>query len=155
MDNDSPSSGGRATTKSPERTARNRKTSSRPFFPNKKIRVPRVGTSACRSYFESFQQINEFVTYVTGMAIQIEQVAERAHRALIETARDESKKEQLLKDWEERKGRGAVRELKKHRQLFMEVVLVRHIDNYLNYLSSVLMEILCSTPRGASIIREG
>jgi len=46
--------------------------------------------------------------------------------------------------WNSRKG--PVDELKANRQLLIETILVRHIENFINYLSAVLFEIFTTRP---------
>lgn len=78
------------------------------------------------------------------MVAQIERTAEGAHRALLDTARSEEEKIELESKWKLRKG--PTEDLKKHRQFFMEIILVRLVENYLNYLSSLLREVFVARP---------
>lgn len=108
------------------------------------IRIPRSGTDAAIQFFLSFRQINEFLRFVVNMAGHIDSAAKHVHDTLVKVTDDPVEKERLVKKWAER--RSPVDDLKKHRQFLMEVVLVRHIENYLNYLSSLLREIFLTRP---------
>jgi hypothetical protein len=112
--------------------------------PDLGVRVPRTGTTSAIQFFKSFRQILAFLRFILRMAGQIEHVAEQAHNTLLKVENDESKRQLMLKEWQQRKG--PVDELKKHRQFFMEVILVRQVENYLNYLSSLLKETFVARP---------
>jgi hypothetical protein len=107
-------------------------------------RVPNSGTYAAIQFFISYRQINSFLQFLVNMVAQIEEVAKTAHDALLNVADDATEKARLTKDWEERKS--PIDELKKHRQFILEVILVRHVENYLNYLSSLLREVFLARP---------
>ncbi|WP_144079852.1 hypothetical protein [Haliea salexigens] len=108
------------------------------------VRLPATGTVSCNEYLASFRQINRFLYFVIGMAGHIEKVSESAHSALLSVEDDLEKQAQMERDWRER--RSTIDDLRENRQFFMEVVLVRHVENYLNYLSSLLREIFVSRP---------
>ena len=82
-----------------------------------------------------------FLLYLAGST---DQKAEIAHEVLIETEQDPSKKIKMEKKLKERKK--AIDILREKRQLLLEIILVRHIENYLNYLSSLLFEIFTQRP---------
>lgn len=108
------------------------------------VRVPSSGTTAAIDYFGSFRQINSFLQFLLYMAGHIEHSAEHAHKTLLKITDDPGEKAKLLKEWEAR--RSPIEDLKVHRQFLMEVTLVRHVENYLNYLSSLLREIFLARP---------
>lgn len=108
------------------------------------VRVPSSGTHAAIQFFSSFRQINSFLHYLLRMAGHIENVSKHAHDTLLKFTDDPDEKEKLKNDWDKRDS--PIDELKEHRQFLMEVVLVRHVENYLNYLSSLLREIFLSRP---------
>jgi hypothetical protein len=62
----------------------------------------------------------------------------------VETEHDEAKRSRMVEEWKTRVS--PVDELKKNRQFFIEIILVRHIENFLNYLSSLLFEIFTQRP---------
>ena len=98
-----------------------------------------MGTKAACEFFDSWKRINSFFNWVLGMAGHMDQFGETAHRALLDTAHSDEEREELSKHWDNRVSQMEI--LKKHRQFFLEVVLVRHVENFLNYLSSLLYEI--------------
>lgn len=108
------------------------------------IRIPRTGTDAAIQFFLSFRQINEFLRFVVNMAGHLDYAAKHAYDTLVKVANDPAEKERLAKEWAGHQS--PIDDLKKHRQFLMEVVLVRHIENYLNYLSSLLREIFLARP---------
>lgn len=107
------------------------------------IKLPRSGSISFLDFQESFYKINEFLRFVIGMVSHIDYVQRKAHEALLSGDTEEEKKKRL-EEWSKRKS--PVDELKKHRQFFMEVILVRHVENYLNFLSSMLKEIFLTKP---------
>jgi hypothetical protein len=106
--------------------------------------TPRLGTVACREYFLAYGQINSFFHFVLHTVSHIDQAAEVAHKALVDTEHDPDKKQELEESWKKRKG--AVDALRDQRQFFIEIIVVRHVENYLNYLSSLLFEIFTQRP---------
>ena len=71
-------------------------------------------------------------------------MTERAHEVLQDTEHDSTKKAERDKEWKTRTK--MVDELKQNRQFLLEVVLTRHVENYLNYLSELLSEIFQQRP---------
>lgn len=108
------------------------------------IKPPRLGTTACRDFFVTWARVNRFFHFVVHMAGSLDSVARGAHDALIETARSQEETARLIRDWKAR--RSAVDELKTNRQFLLEIVLVRHIENYLNYLATLLFAIFTQRP---------
>ncbi|NBB80419.1 MAG: hypothetical protein GVY36_13425 [Verrucomicrobia bacterium] len=78
------------------------------------------------------------------MAGSMDSMAETAHKALLEVEEDPRKKREMEEQFASREGMVGV--LKKNRQVLLEIVLVRHVENYLNYLSGVLFEIFRQRP---------
>jgi hypothetical protein len=109
------------------------------------VRVPNSGTHAAIQFFISYRQINSFLLFLLNLVGQIELTAKTAQDALLKIFKDDpTEKAKLTKDWEGR--RSTIEELKEHRQFLMEVILVRHVENYLNYLSSLLREVFLARP---------
>jgi hypothetical protein len=109
-----------------------------------KFRFPRIGTKASRDFFGAWSTINSFFHWVLFMASHMDEMTKRVHELLYDAQRDEGKRKQMQQKWEMRKG--MVDELRRNRQFFIEVILVRHIENYLQYLSSLLFEIFTQRP---------
>jgi hypothetical protein len=110
----------------------------------KEQQFPRVGTKASRDFFVSWERINRFFNWLLFMAIRMDEMAETAHRTLLEISDDEAEKAQMEDEQKDQKG--MLEELKQNRQFLLEVILVRHVENYLNYLSSLLKEIFLERP---------
>jgi hypothetical protein len=109
------------------------------------LRIPSSGTHAAIDFFISYRQINSFLQFLINMVGRIEHTAKTAHDALVTFFKDHpTEKVKLTKDWESR--RSTVEDLQEHRQFLMEVILVRHVENYLNYLSSLLREVFLARP---------
>jgi hypothetical protein len=106
--------------------------------------IPKTGTVAARDFYNSWKDINRLFDFVLKLVGKSEYVAKTAHEALFATESDDAKKAEMLEQWNSRKG--PLDELKENRQLLLETILVRHVENYINYISSVLFEIFIARP---------
>jgi len=106
--------------------------------------LPRTGTIALREFSLSATQIHRFLHFLLRVVGSVDQAADIAHNALVNTERDEATKAKMIAEWKERAT--AVSALSKNRQFLIEVILVRHVENYLNYLAALLNEIFIARP---------
>jgi hypothetical protein len=106
--------------------------------------VPKIGTTACRDFYDSWSRINSFLSFVLYLVNRIEANAHIAHDTLLTVERDPMKRKEMEVEWARRVS--TADELKNHRQIFMEIILVRHVENYLGYLSLLLYEIFNQRP---------
>jgi hypothetical protein len=106
--------------------------------------LPRVGTKPARDFFESWKEINRFFHWLIHMVVHFDEASEHAHKVLVETARADAEREELREKWKTRVS--LIEQLESHRQFLVEVILVRHVENYLNYLSGLLFEIFTQRP---------
>ena len=106
--------------------------------------MPRRGSGAAASFFKSWTDINRFFHFVLNLVGHVEHVAKTAHDTLVKVQDDEAEKQKMIDDWKNRKS--PLDELKKSRQFFLEVLYVRHIENFLAYLSTLLFEIFTQRP---------
>lgn len=112
----------------------------------KSLALPKSGTKAAKDFFSSWRDINQLLNFVLGLVNHSEKAASTAHKALLNYYRqaDPSKTADMEAEWKARIG--PVEKLKENRQLLLEAVLVRHIENFINYLSAVLFEIFTARP---------
>lgn len=103
-----------------------------------------MGTKAAKDFFSSWRDINRLFDFVLLLVGSAEHVAKTAHQALIDTEDDETKRAEMEAKWKSR--RSSLDELKANRQLLLETILVRHVENLINYLAAVLYEIFTSRP---------
>jgi hypothetical protein len=108
------------------------------------VTFPELVTNSAKDYFISWNNINGLFDFILNLTGMVEHNAQTAHNALIETEHDEQKKVERILEWEKRTS--PVEELKKNRQILLETILVRHVENFLNYISSVLFEIFTTRP---------
>ncbi len=106
--------------------------------------IPKLGTTASRDFFVSWTEISEFFNFVLRLVGHLEAAGDRAHKALVETAPDQAERERLVRAWDLRVG--PADQLANYRQIFLEIILARHIENYLNYISGLLFEIYTQRP---------
>lgn len=111
---------------------------------NKNTETPKTGTKAAKDFYDSWKDINRLFNFILNLVGRAEHVAKTAHDALISVEKDPEKKSAMEERWSSRKG--AVDELKANRQLLIETILVRHMENFINYLSAVLFEIFITRP---------
>jgi hypothetical protein len=111
---------------------------------HRKVFVPKTGTASAKDFYSSWHDINRLFDFVLYLAGSADKVSELAHRAIVSVEDDTEKKAEMESKWKSRQS--ALDELKRNRQLFVETILVRHIENFINYLSSVLFEIFVSRP---------
>lgn len=109
-----------------------------------KKHLPRSGTRATVGFFASWAEINRFFHFVLDLVHVVENTSQIAHQALVETEHDEEKRKQIQAEWNKRIS--AVEKLRINRQFFMEVILVRHIENFLNYVAALLYDIFVTRP---------
>ena len=106
--------------------------------------IPKVGTSACRDFFLSWGEINAFFHLILDMVGYIEGTVAIMRQSLIDTTTDEQDRDRLRSEedaWE-----GPAARLRKRQQFLFEIILVRHVENYLNYLSGLLFDIFTQRP---------
>lgn len=111
---------------------------------NRNTQIPKIGTKSAKDFYDSWNDINRLFNFILNLVGRSEHVAKTAHDALISVEKDPEKKSAMEERWSFRKG--AVDELKANRQLLIETILVRHIENFINYLSAVLFEIFITRP---------
>lgn len=108
------------------------------------VNLPKLGTVACREFFLSWGEIGLFYRLIRNMVEYIEDEADRQFEGLLDGAEDDGEYERLVRERESWRGPAAV--LKQREQFLLEVILVRHVENYLNYLSGLLFEIFTQRP---------
>lgn len=113
------------------------KTQKRGVFSRKPF--PRMGTAAAANFYESWGRINTFFDWVLHMAGSIDHMREVAAEALKDKDDPDTSEDNSTR-------KGMIDVLKENRQFFLEVILVRHIENYLNYISELLFEIFIGRP---------
>ena len=114
------------------------------YSPPKRPRVPRTGTLALRDYLTTFIRTEDFLHFVLHMALHLDRTAEVATKALADVARSPEEAEGLLAEWRSRAK--ALDMIRRHRQFLVEVLLTRHVDNYLSFLGALLAEIFVARP---------
>ena len=109
-----------------------------------RVATPKTGTKAAEAFFASWHDINRLFDFVLSLVGRAEHVARTAHTALLETEDNPTKRAEMEARWSSRKG--PIAELKANRQLLLEVILVRHVENFINYLAGLLFEIFTARP---------
>lgn len=103
------------------------------------LAFPRTGTAAAENFYENWRRISSFFDWVLHMAGSMDHMQKIAAEAL-RTGDDND-------EGAEQSGRKTMVDiLKENRQFFLETIVVRHVENYLNYLSELLFEIFIGRP---------
>ena len=108
-----------------------------------KLRIPRVGTIPCQDFYNTYLRIDSFFLWILYMASRLDEM-EEADDKLLELLEDPKIEQEVRERRSKRKKMAEV--VKENRQFFLETMLVRHVDNYLNYISSLLFEIFTQRP---------
>lgn len=104
-----------------------------------RLPFPRMGTTAAENFYESWGRINNFFHWVLHMAVSMDRMRDIAVEALKDKDDPENSEDASTR-------KGMIDVLRENRQFFLEVILVRHIENYLNYISELLYEIFIGKP---------
>jgi hypothetical protein len=112
--------------------------------PPETVKLPKIGTAPCREFFLSWGEINVFFHLILDMVGYIEEEADRKFDALLGGASDHEEYERLVQERESWRGPAAL--VEERQQFLFEIILVRHIENYLNYLSGLLFDIFTQRP---------
>jgi hypothetical protein len=110
------------------------------FFDKKSVALPRIGTKACKDFFMSLNECNELFSFLTGLVARFDCMAERVEKAL---TLPDGRRIALIEDV----GKPNLPRVKltdifreKHARFMYEILLVKLVENYLNYLASLLFE---------------
>ena len=104
--------------------------------------MPRVGTPAALSFLRSWVEVNEFLGWVSRMAVQLEHEGLQRIVAKGDTLTPEMGAE--IQAWVDEKSPGA--EGRRRMQFFSQVILTRHVENFEHYLSSLVHAIYLQRP---------
>lgn len=107
------------------------------------FRIPGIGTTASQDFFDTYLRIHSFflrILYIAKRIDELEEADDKLLGLLHDPKIDDEIKERLANH------KKMVDVVKDNRQFFLETALVRHVENYLNYLSSLLFEIFTQKP---------
>lgn len=106
--------------------------------------IPNSGTNACFDFFDSYRKINEFMFFVLSMVAHINNITDLSRELQLIFASNKDDIKRLHEKWE--KSGSVVDDFKQHKQVFFEIILARHVENYLVYVSTLLYEIFIQRP---------
>lgn len=122
---------------------------------NKKVdNIPKLGTSSAKKFFDTWFMITDFMNFHISMVCDIETMNKRAKEAWVGVKKILGEEEyykilgELAKEEENKKEQGTSTKDRflSHIWFFIETILVRHVENYLNYLAELLFEIFSQKP---------
>jgi len=109
-----------------------------------KVITPGTGTKAAKEFYREWNDINAFLDWVVLMATRIDYTANVARETLKKIGvENEGEKQNSESD---KVHISMVERLSDNRQILLEMVLIKHVDSYLNYLASLLYEIFILRP---------
>jgi hypothetical protein len=116
----------------------------------KKFVFPKVGTKPCEDYFKSLSEIDSYLSFIVELVSRIESIYSTIDHitSLPGGEKIHYKDEKTGKDYRIKTPPrySFMYAFSKKQQFIMEVILVRLVENYLNYLSSLLYEIFIQKP---------
>lgn len=103
---------------------------------------PAIGTQASFAFFETWAATNSLMGFIFALAGHASRASAEAGKVLDELARNG-----VPLPWRKAGSRAdPLKELTAHTQLLWELLLSRHVDNWLNYVASLLYEIFRARP---------
>ncbi len=122
---------------------------------NKVSNVPKLGTPAAKRFFDTWFMITDFMNFHISMFCDIETRNKKAKEVWVEVKKILGEKlyyetlGEAAKDKEDAQEKGiSVKDrFVSHIWFFLEIILVRHMENYLNYLAELLFEIFSKKPQ--------
>jgi hypothetical protein len=108
------------------------------------IRFPNRGTKSAYDYYASWKEINRFYNFVLLLVVRADKSQETIYKMMMELIQDPIKKEQV--DNQHKRNVRYTDLFKRNVSVFCEIILVRHIENFLAYHSSLLYEIFTQRP---------
>jgi hypothetical protein len=112
-------------------------------------RIPEKVTEPYRLYLEDFHRLQHFVGFISSLATDVDRKAVVAAQALLETIEyetDREEKQRAYRKMIEEKGVGALKTLREFRQLILQAMVCRGVDNFLTYISQLLSLIFRTKP---------
>ena len=107
------------------------------------IMPPKQMSDPCSRFFHHHDELWGFIFFITQLATHTDEGAKIAAEALHHGASDEEKED--LKETMER-GAGAIKVLRRFRQLIYQTMVCRAVDNYLTYIAELLALIFRTRP---------
>ena len=101
-------------------------------------------TEACLRFFRDHWQLQHFIGFISSLATGADKRSTIAAKALYNAAGDDAEKARFKEMME--RDPGAVTALRSHRQLILQMMICRAVDNYLTYVSELMALVFTSRP---------
>lgn len=109
--------------------------------------IPIKGTDAYDLYFQDYHRLIDFVEFISALATNTDKMAVIAAKALLETGDSDPEEEKAHhRKTIEEEGTGALKNLRAFRQLILQTMVSRGVDNFLTYLSQLLSLLFRTKP---------
>ena len=101
-------------------------------------------TGPCSRFRRDHADLAKFVGFISAVVLRMDETTRIASKALYESADDAAEKEKYRKTMEG--GAGVTKILRRHRQLLLQMILCRGVDNYLAYVSELVALVFRTKP---------
>lgn len=111
---------------------------------NKTIKYPSICSKSAKDFYIEHKKLNEFYFFVFGLAFKANDFQSALNKRLSDLHDDAEIKEYYM---EKSKNRSSeLKIMKKHMDIFGEILYVRHVENYVNYIAGIIHQIFIAKP---------
>jgi hypothetical protein len=107
-------------------------------------RPPERATRPCARFFRDLYALIDFMGFISRLALGADEATKIASEALRDTADDESTRERHQAAFDQ--GGRAVKKLRAHKELLLQLLSARATDNFLGYVSELMSLIFRTRP---------
>lgn len=110
----------------------------------KPVRYPSISSKSSSEFYIQHKNINEFYFFVFGLAFKADDFQSAINKRLAELHADKEKKEYFSE--QSKKQSLELIMMKKHMDVFSEIIYIRHVENYITYISGIMHQIFVAKP---------
>jgi len=111
---------------------------------NKITKYPAICSKSAKDFYIEHKKLNEFYFFVFGLAFKANDFQSALNKRLSDLYDDAEKKEYYMKQSENQSSE--LKTMKKHMDIFGEILYVRHVENYINYIAGIINQIFIAKP---------
>ncbi len=110
----------------------------------KPIKYPSICSESALEFYIEHKNINEFYFFVFGLAFKANDFQSEIYKRLAEL-HDEEKEKDYYTEQSKKESKELIM-MKKHKDVFQEIIYVRHVENYITYISGIMHQIFVAKP---------
>lgn len=111
---------------------------------NKSIKHPTICSKSAKDFYIEHKKLSEFYFFVFGLAFKANDFQRELNKRLSDLHTDKKLKDYYLE--QSKKQSIELITMKKHMDMFKEVLYVRNVENYVNYLAGIMHQIFIAKP---------